>query len=168
MKTMDFFSATRQCGSRRNYLNLAAAPNDEETIRAGGDKALATLECQALMEQLIREHGAPPDGAEFFIMENAHEFGTYYELNIFYVEPDDDEEETTPSFEYALQCESIPAKWDEQSIQALRKAGHPVYAEAKEETPKSNGMSINASWRADFARETANQKLGRENYAWGD
>lgn len=169
MKTMNLQAAINRCGLRRNFLNLAGAPNDEEAIRAGGDRTLATLECQTLMEQLIREHGEAPDGAEFFIMENHHDFGIYYDLSIFYVEPDDvDDGETTPSLEYALKCESIPDRWDNEAIASLVKAGHPKYAELKEEEQKSNVMSVNARWRADFARELTKQRHGGESYAWGD
>ena len=103
------------------------------------DKIIA--ECTALINQLIREQGPAPEGAQYFIVENTgHDFGVYYEAGIFYQQVQEpyffdietEEEPQTPSEIYALNLESnIPDKWDSEALQELRKAGHPAHQPAK-------------------------------------
>lgn len=115
-----------RCNDRFEFLSLAPTPHEEECTPAGGSTTDQIIESSVLIEQLIRIHGEPPEGAEFVIIRNEHEAGTYYEAGITYV-PDG-----SPSEDYAIECESgIPDKWDENSHSALRERRHSKYQPAQ-------------------------------------
>lgn len=109
----------------KDFLIIGPVPVDENCVQAGESYEDNVNECKALRNQLIREHGQIPIGAEFFIMENHHEFGTYLELAIFYTEGT--EEEDSASQEYAANCELLPANWDEEAIQELEKMDYSLF-----------------------------------------
>jgi hypothetical protein len=92
-----------------DYLEIGSTPCDEPCVPAGSDSSLAKKECRALMNQLKRMYGEPPETARFKIKSNPHDFGTYYELSVVYAI--DNEE----GMNYALKCESLPENWDEQA-----------------------------------------------------
>ncbi len=123
-----------RAAARRNtdFFSLAPTPHDEQCTPAGADTNLGILECTALINQLLREQGAPPEKAEFFIVRNeGHDFGSYYEAGIFYSEQMDEDEET-PSCIYAQNIETnIPENWDDLAKQELREKGHPLFQLAK-------------------------------------
>lgn len=135
MYTASWDSLSRRSSSRFDFFSLAPTPHDEECTQAGGDLVDQKKECAALINQMIRIHGSPPEGAEFVIIKNTgHDFGTYYEAGICFVPEDEDAEdpEESPSMEYALKCESgIPDKWDDDAIDELRDSGHSKYQPAK-------------------------------------
>jgi len=125
-------ACSRRCNDRRDFFSLAPTPHDEECTQAGQDIQDNIKECAALIGQLIRVHGEPPEGAEFILIRNDHEFGTYYEAGIFYMEPKEPEndwdEQESPSMEYAQKCESgIPDKWDAEALAELVEVGHTKY-----------------------------------------
>ena len=128
-------ACSRRCNDRRDFFSLAPSPHDEECTQAGQEIGDNIIECRALVGQLIRIHGEPPEGAEFILIRNDHEFGTYYEAGIFFAmltEEEMDEAEAdadeTPSMLYAQKCESgIPDKWDAQAIEEIKEAGHTKY-----------------------------------------
>lgn len=150
-KVITWNRAAGQASEEIEFFSLASTPHDEICTPAGQDENLQILECTALINQLIREQGPAPEGAQYFIVENTgHDFGVYYEAGIFYTqipEPSqydidnetelwqtwwNAEEDQTPSEIYALKMEgSIPEQWDEEAKQELRKAGHPAHQPAK-------------------------------------
>lgn len=123
-------AASRRCNDRREFFSLAPTPHDEECTPAGTDTLDNIKECRALINQLIRVHGEPPDGAEFILIRNDHEFGTYYEAGIFFKilteeEMEEADQDETPSQQYAQKCEmGIPDKWDAEAIEELKAAEH--------------------------------------------
>lgn len=106
MRTLSYLQALRLQAQGKDYVTLAGAPNDEPCTPAGGSIDHMRMECAALRGQMIRIHGDIPDDAEFFIMRNEHDFGTYLELCVSYKEMDGEEiGEDCGSFGYALKCE---------------------------------------------------------------
>jgi len=125
METLTYKQACNRSTTGRDFFSLAPTPVDEDCIQAGGDYTDNLKECTALCNQLVRQHGKPPIGTEFFIMENHHDFGTYLELAIFYTEGT--EEEESESQLYAANCESLPTLWDEEAIHELENAGYTPF-----------------------------------------
>lgn len=130
-------------GTLYDFFPLAPTPHDEQCTQAGYDHLKdGEFECAVLIDQLIRQHGAPPPGAEFFIIENDHEFGIYHEAAIMYSVPDEDKDHhemtsleqdvydiSVAAMEYAQNIEaSIPDKWDDISLSELRKFKHHLYS----------------------------------------
>jgi hypothetical protein len=99
-----------------DYLELGPSPCDEDCEQLGTnyDPARARLECRVLRDQMIRQFGPPPEGAYYKIRSNPHDFGTYYELAIFY------DEHNEEAVAYAFNVErQYPQVWDAQARQAL-------------------------------------------------
>ena len=99
-----------------DFLELGPCPYDETCEQLGKDydPARARLECRVLRDQLIRQFGPPPDGAYFRTRSNPHDFGTYYELAIYF----DEHNETAVI--YALKVEhAYPQFWDKEAREAL-------------------------------------------------
>lgn len=120
----------------QEFFTLASTPHDESCTQAGEALEQQIMECTALINQLIRQHGPAPEGAEYFIVENTgHDFGIYYEAGIFYreaTEQEQDNDQESPSEEYAGDVENgIPDNWDDAAKEELRQAGHPAYQPAK-------------------------------------
>lgn len=125
MEKISWDRAARRCSDKLEFFSLSSSPHDEECTQAGQDTSDMKLECKALANQLIRLHGAVPEGAEFFLCRNDHEFGTYYELGIFFELSEEDE---TPSQQFAEKCEmGIPDNWDAEAISEMKEAGHSKY-----------------------------------------
>lgn len=137
MKQYSVISFDRAASRRsQDFFTLAPTPHDEKCTQAGEAPEQQIQECTALINQLIRQHGPAPEGAEFFIVKNTgHDFGTYYEAGIFYTEPNDmleEDEEEAPCLLYAQNIENgIPDNWDDAAKEELREAGHPAYQPAK-------------------------------------
>lgn len=133
METITFDRASRRCQNGRiDFFPLAGTPNNEECTPAGGEIKLQEMECLAYIGQLIRMHGEPPEGAEFFIIKNQHEAGIYLEAGIWYTNTNYDEQEVDdqdehPSLLYAWKCEAGPDKWDAEAIKYLESSKHPRY-----------------------------------------
>lgn len=126
-------NAARKANEQLEFLPLTCTPHDEICTPAGKDEDNQIKECTALINQLIREQGNPPEGAEYFIIINTgHEFGIYYEAGIFYIPTQDNETEVSISENYALKIEtSIPDKWDIEALNELRNARHTNHQPAK-------------------------------------
>jgi len=107
----------------RDYLDLACTtPYDEPCIQVGHPNSIkwGKLEARTFRDQLIREIGEPPEGAQFKIVVNPHDFGSYVSLAIFY---ETDKEEAT---RYAFDAESADViHWDTSSQEKLREEGYP-------------------------------------------
>lgn len=101
----------------QDYLVIACTPLSEECEQVGTqsynrDKAI--LECRVFRAQLERVFGEPPEGARFKIVGQAHDFGTYHEVYIYF------EDSNKSAIDYALNVEyNIPETWDEIAHQEL-------------------------------------------------
>jgi len=135
IQKLSWDACSRRCNDRREFFSLACSPHEEECAQVGQDDYIGDnlIECRVLVAQLIRVHGEPPPGADFVLIKNEHEFGTYYEVGIFFdmlteEEMEEAEQDETPSQLYAQKCESgIPAKWDDKALADLLEAGHSKY-----------------------------------------
>ena len=99
-----------------DFLELGPCPCDEdcEQLGANYDPARARMECRVLLDQMIRQLGDPPAGAYFKIRSNPHDFGTYYELAVYF---DENEEQAV---KYAFKAErEFPQHWDNEARKAL-------------------------------------------------
>jgi hypothetical protein len=99
----------------KDSINVGPSPADEQCAQLGkeGYAPQAKKECRALINQLRRMYGDEPFGARLFIKAQAHDFGSYYEVEC---EFNSDSEEAT---EYAYGCENLPEKWDEEARKEL-------------------------------------------------
>lgn len=125
-------------GSKYDILNIESTPSDEECLQVGSalyNKSQAIIEATAHIDQMIRCFGVPPKGAEFFIMSNEHDAGTYYDIAIKYL--DDENDET--ALNYALECEGGAfatdelgekvAKWDKAALEFLKTQSYALFKE---------------------------------------
>jgi hypothetical protein len=93
----------------RNYFCLGATPSEEDCAQVGQpdyrQKALA--ECERYIELIRRTLGPEPPGAELAIKSFPHDFGTYYEVVIWF------ESDDAAAVAYAVRCEDDgPRTWD--------------------------------------------------------
>lgn len=91
-----------------DYLTLGTTPPNEPCAQVGeadyGYKA--RTEGNRWIKQLKAKFGEPPEGARFGIKGFPHDFGTYYEVCIFY--------SGREAMEYALNVESnLPGEWED-------------------------------------------------------
>ncbi len=133
LSVINYHRAAAACHASLEFFHLASVPSAEDCTPAGADYSLQKIECETYIRQLIRTYGPVPEGASFFIIENLHEFGTYFEAAIWYVPEDEESEEETESesFKYALQCEQGPEYWDQQAKSELIESGYFKYVGAK-------------------------------------
>lgn len=115
-------------GPGTEFLTIGGTPCDEDCTQAGENLRDGIVECHAYIDQLIRVHGTPPEGCEFFIVENHHEFGIYHEAAIFYAMPDEEAEDPDETaLDYAMKVEGGCEKWDAQAKKFLRSANHHLH-----------------------------------------
>lgn len=104
-----------------DYLLLGGTPPDEVCAQVGeenyGEKA--RLECRIFAEQLRRYATAQgkviPAGVTIRTKSNhGHDYGTYYEVAIFF----DTEDEAQTEFAYWLE-NNLPGEWDAEARAAL-------------------------------------------------
>ena len=93
----------------QDFITLGTAPIDERCAQLGqndyDDKVKG--ECRRFIRLLRQTFGDEPPGARFAIRDFAHDFGTYYEVVVFF---DTDDEEAA---HYACRCEDeLPATWE--------------------------------------------------------
>jgi hypothetical protein len=93
----------------RDYFSLGQTPSEEDCAQVGQpdyrQKALA--ECERYIELIRATLGPEPEGAELAIKSFSHDFGTYYEVVIWF-EPDD-----ATAVAYAERCEDdAPTTWE--------------------------------------------------------
>lgn len=109
-------------------LIIGSTPNEEVCTQAGHHIDDQITECNVYINQLIRMHGTPPEGGEFFIIRNTgHEAGEYYEAAIMYMETTEEQlesDEDSPSELYALDVEMGCDTWDAQAIAELDASDH--------------------------------------------
>ena len=98
-------------------------PHDEPCFQMGAEdfSKFSRIEARALINQITRTVGNPPDRTGLKIISCPHDFGTYYDVAVIY---DDDLEE---SLDWMLDVESgIPYNWDEEAIEELKSQGYPI------------------------------------------
>jgi hypothetical protein len=121
-RVLSFNAAGRMVSDTREYFNLCPTPIDEECTQCGiGQEQDNIVECEVYARQLVRIHGEPPAGCELFIMQNLHDFGYYYEVNVFF-DPTKEECEA-----YAQAVEQQPEHWDDEAKAELIDREHPLH-----------------------------------------
>ena len=94
----------------RDYLSIGSSPADEDCVQVGTENyaARARQECSRYIELLRLKFGPEPKGAELVVKGFPHDFGTYYEVVVWYDDND------RAGLEYALLLEgNAPATWDD-------------------------------------------------------
>ena len=107
-----------------NYdsLDLGPNPSGEECVQVGSDEYAQwhQVENRAYINQLKRMFPDQPPTAAFSISANAHDFGTYHDVVIKFLENDED------AVDYAFNVENnAPEYWDELAKEELRSKGYP-------------------------------------------
>jgi hypothetical protein len=106
----------------RGIIYLATTtPHDEECVQIGSDNysEWSRLEAKCLIRQLLEKVGHSKEGGFLNIKSCDHDFGTYYDIAVYYLLDSADDEQ------WALEIENaIPEKWDEQSLKELKEAGY--------------------------------------------
>lgn len=100
----------------RQELELGSAPANEECAQVGkmNYQDLAKKECGVYKRQLERVFKSMPPNTFFAIKAFQHDFGSYYEVAIFY------EDDSDKSAEYAFNVEeNVPLKWDKEALDEL-------------------------------------------------
>tara|TARA_R110002051_G_C8727285_1_gene497499 strand:- start:1377 stop:1634 length:258 start_codon:yes stop_codon:yes gene_type:complete len=77
----------------------------------------AGKECRRFIEQIRNHYGSEPQGARLYIKSNPHDFGSYLSVECEFIwDPSEEDEECTPSQEYAFAIEGDDLKvlqaWD--------------------------------------------------------
>lgn len=100
----------------RDFLVIGGSPCFEDCAQTGSDDYYqrSLVELKAFIAQLRRKFGPEPGNARLCSKAFPHDFGTYYEVVIYY---DADDEEQV---EYAFKLESeTPEYWDEEARKVI-------------------------------------------------
>lgn len=92
----------------REYIEFDTTPYEEEAAQVGAEDYTerARREGRLLIAQLKRMF-PPVEGVRFVVKGNSHDYGTYYEVRLYY---------TDETEEYASIVESgFPAVWDDEA-----------------------------------------------------
>lgn len=117
----------------RDTIELGSAPWDEDyaDISQENYPERGRAQCRAFLNQLIRAHGKPPDGAKLSVKGLRHDFGTYYEVVVSF----DSDDDAACDYAFKLEAES-PQNWDDDAkrelgmISCCDESGHIRAAEA--------------------------------------
>ena len=93
----------------KDYFTLGPTPCDEPCAQVGEPnyRATALKECTRFIQLLREKFGSEPEGAWLSAKAFPHDFGTYYEVVVYF---NTDRQE---SVDYALRCEAeMPATWE--------------------------------------------------------
>ena len=129
----------RLCRLNPNYnsITIDSTPSDEPCLQVGDPdytREQAIIEATAHIDQIQRCFGPTPANVKFVITSNEHDAGTYYDINIIYLEEDES------AVEYAFNCElgaftkvedQIKHLWDEEAIKWLTENGYSRYIQPK-------------------------------------
>ena len=123
----------------RDYVSIGSAPCDEDCVQVTkeGDyhEAMKT-ECRRFLELIRKKLGPEPPGTRLAVKANPHDFGTYYDVVVYF----DDEDEQARG--YALRCEGwSPRTWaddhltpeEETSLKGREKAREDICGVCGEE-----------------------------------
>jgi len=107
----------------RDTLNIGSVPCDEDCVQLkSGEDYLPKMKAEnrIFIRQLRRVMGEEPDGARLFVKTNAHDFGSYSEVECRF------DTDSPESEDYAFKCESeMPAFWDDEALKELDAEGIP-------------------------------------------
>lgn len=112
--------------TRQQVIELGPTPTEESCIQLKefndrDDRRAMIIECTAYLNQLQRM--APvPAGCELVIMQNHHDFGTYFEAAILF----DEGIEAAQDYAYSIES-NLPDHWDNEAIEELMHKEHPFY-----------------------------------------
>jgi len=123
--------------SSYEYLDIGSTPSGEDCAQLGSTKydyySLSMMELKAYANQLKRIFTDMPSGLSIVKKSNAHDFGTYYELNFKWVDGDRQSER------YAYEAEGrLPEYWDEAAKSELTSKGYFVELEKGKSEKKEN------------------------------
>ena len=93
----------------RDYFSIGPTPSEEDCAQVGQPdyRRKAIEECQRFIELIRTTLGPEPPGAELAIKSFPHDFGTYYDVVVWF-EPDD-----AAALAYAQRCEDdAPRTWE--------------------------------------------------------
>ncbi|RIA46216.1 hypothetical protein DFR49_0749 [Hephaestia caeni] len=96
-------------------LNIGPVPYEESCASLGFTpdfEDVARAECRAYRAALIAYYGVPPEGARLRVVGNPHDFGTYYELYVFY------DTEISATVDYAFTVEQGLSLWEQAGFSA--------------------------------------------------
>ncbi len=96
----------------RDYLSLGSTPADENCAQVGESDyhERTQQEGRAYIAQLRRQFGEEPYGCRFKLKAFPHDFGTYHEVCIEYLD------DVPESVEYAFKVDNeCPAAWDSEA-----------------------------------------------------
>jgi porphobilinogen deaminase len=107
----------------RDYLDLAPTPIDEPCAmveKSGDYLPRMRAECRAFAHQLERTFPeALEAGCSFRVKSNAHEFGSYLEVQVCF----NDNDEHMTHWAYMIEAE-LPELWDDEARAELAAAGY--------------------------------------------
>lgn len=130
-RILSFTQALRETQNEKEFLNIGPTPHNDDCTEAGGNTADSIFECSLYVRQLIRFYGTPPEGCEYFIIRNVHEFGTYYDVNIFYKianeQANTDQLLFQQNEDYALKVECGLDCWDDEAKMELTEGEHHLH-----------------------------------------
>ena len=95
--------------SMRDYITLGTTPTDEQCVQVGSDNYHRRVmqECHRYIELLKKMFPNLPEGCRFAVKGFDHDFGTYWEVVIFF---NSDKEECV---DFAINVENnLPQKWE--------------------------------------------------------
>ena len=102
--------------SNYDTMMIGESPVEEQCAQVGtvGYFDRAMKECNALIAQLNRMHGQPPEGVRLYVQDNPHDFGTYHTVDARFPVGDD------AAYEYVLKLEGgLPEYWDATALREL-------------------------------------------------
>lgn len=100
----------------QDYITIGSTPSGEDCAQVGTWDYMrkSRRECRAFINQIIREHGEPPEGASLRIKSFSHDFGTYHEVAVYY------DDSNTAACDYAIGVEGNTAEyWDSEALLEL-------------------------------------------------
>jgi hypothetical protein len=92
----------------KEYLELGSAPADEDCIQVGDNDYVPAMlkDCKRYKEQLTKQFLNIPDSCSFSIKQFPHDFGSYYEVVIYY------DPNIPASIDFAFNVENnLPNNW---------------------------------------------------------
>jgi len=92
----------------RTYLSIGSSPPDEDCAQVGhaNYKEKAAKECERYIKLIKITCGLPPENASLAIKSFPHDFGTYYEVVVYY----DDQDENAINYAFHVE-KNEPMTW---------------------------------------------------------
>lgn len=93
----------------RDYIELGCSPAGEDCVQVGTDDyaTKARAECHRYVELLTKTFGEPPAGSRFAVKSFPHDFGSYYEVVVYF----DDDYPASEDFAFKVE-RALPETWE--------------------------------------------------------